>query len=90
VDLAIFLITRRVLAFFRVNPAKSFNQPNFFYPERLFLSIVGLTTGKPGETGSGGCNNNQKIGEFSFRGKMQPTTVEHLLKEQHAWPSNPE
>jgi len=22
--------------FFRVNPANSFNQPNFFYPERLF------------------------------------------------------
>jgi len=36
VESAIFLFTRRVLAFFRVNPAKSFNQPNFFYPERLF------------------------------------------------------
>jgi len=33
---AIFLFTRRVLAFFRVNPAKSFNQPDFCYPERLF------------------------------------------------------
>ena len=31
-----FLFTRRVLAFFRVNPAKSVNQPDFFYPERLF------------------------------------------------------
>jgi len=29
VELAIFLFTRRVLAFFRVNPAKSFNQPDF-------------------------------------------------------------
>jgi len=36
VESAIFLFTRRVLAFFRVNPAKSFNQPDFFYPERLF------------------------------------------------------
>jgi len=31
-----FYFTRRVLAFFRVNPAKSFNRPDFFYPERLF------------------------------------------------------
>jgi len=29
VESAIFLFTRRVLALFRVNPAKSFNQPNF-------------------------------------------------------------
>jgi len=36
VESAIFLFTRRVLAFFRVNPAKSFNQPDFFYFERLF------------------------------------------------------
>jgi len=36
VESAIFLFTRRVLAFFRVNPAKSFNQPDFFHPERLF------------------------------------------------------
>ena len=51
---AIFRFTRRVLAFFRVNPAKSFNQPDFVYPQRLFLSIVGSTSGKPGETGRGG------------------------------------
>jgi len=37
VELAIFLFTRRVLAFFWVNPAKRFNQPDFFYPERLIL-----------------------------------------------------
>jgi len=36
VESAIFLFTRRVLAFFRVNPDKRFNQPDFFYPERLF------------------------------------------------------
>jgi len=54
VESAIFLFTRRVLAFFRVNPAKGFNQPDFFYPERLFWSIVGSTSGKPGETGRGG------------------------------------
>jgi len=32
---AIFLFTRRGLAIFRVNPAKSFNQPDLFYPGRL-------------------------------------------------------
>jgi len=31
VESAIFLFTRRVLAFFRVNPARSFNQPDFFF-----------------------------------------------------------
>jgi len=60
VDSAIFLFTRRVLAFFRVNPAKSFNQPNSFYPERLFLAIVGPALGKPGETGRGGCIKTEK------------------------------
>jgi len=74
VESAIFLFTRRVLAFFRVNPAESFNQPNFFYPGRLFLSIVGSSLGKPGETGTGGRENNRKIGEFSFRGILQSTT----------------
>jgi len=74
VESAIFLFTRRVLAFFRVNPAKSFNQPDFFYPGRLFLSIVGSTSGEPGETGRGGGKKKKKIGEFSFRGILQPTT----------------
>jgi len=63
-----------VLAIFRVNPAKSFNQPNFLNPGRLFLSIVGSSSGKPGETGTGGPEKNRKIGEFSFRGILQPTT----------------
>jgi len=60
-----FIFTRRVLAFFRVNPATSFNQPNFFHPERLFLSIVGSASGKPGETGRGFIKI-KKIGEFYF------------------------
>ena len=75
--MAIFLFTRQVLAFFRVNPAKSFNQPNIFYPERLFLSVVGSASGKSGETRMGGVHKNQKIGEFSFRGILQPTTATH-------------
>jgi len=60
VESAIVLFTRRVLALFRVNPAKSFDQPVFFYPERLFLSIVGSTLGKPGETGRRGRRNKSK------------------------------
>jgi len=36
VESAIFVFTRRVLVFFRVNPAKKINQPEFFYPERMF------------------------------------------------------
>jgi len=75
VESAIFLFTRRVLAFLRVNPAKSFYQPNFFNPGRLCLSIVGSSSGKPGETGTGGRKKNQKIGEFSFRSILQPTTT---------------
>jgi len=57
-----------VLAFFRVNPAKSFNQPDLFYPERLFLSIIGSMSGEPGKQEGGGAQKNQKFGEFSFRG----------------------
>jgi len=59
VESAIFLFTRRVLAFFRVNPA-SFNQTNFLNPGRLFLSIVGSSSGKPGETGTGGRKKIEK------------------------------
>jgi len=70
VESAIFLFTRRVLAFLRVNPAQSFNQPNFFNPGRLFSSIGGSSSGEPGETGRGGREKNQKIGEFSFRGYL--------------------
>jgi len=60
---------------FRVNPAKSFNQPDFSFSERLFWSIIGSASGEPGETGrGGGSKKNQNIGEFSFRGILQPTT----------------
>jgi len=66
VESAIFLFTRRVLAFFRVNPAKSFDQPNLFYPERLFLSIIGSASGEPGETGRGGRKKIKKSASFLF------------------------
>jgi len=84
VESAIFRFTRRVLAFVRVNPAKIFNLPNFVYLERLYLSIVGSASGKPGETGrEGGCKKNRKIGEFSFRGILQPTTCISMSIHTH-------
>jgi len=49
-----FYLPDKCLPFFRVNPAKSFNQRNIFYPERLFLSVVGSASGKSWETGRGG------------------------------------
>jgi len=70
-----FYLPGAFFPFFRVNPAKSFNQPIFLNPGRLFLSIVGSSSGKPGETATGGREKNRKIGEFSFRGILQPTTV---------------
>jgi len=66
VESAIFLFTRRVLAFFRVNPAKSFNQPNFLNLGRLFISIVVSSSGKPGETGRGDANKIEKSVSFLF------------------------
>jgi len=60
VESAIFLFTRRVLAFFRGNPANSFNQTDFFYPARLFSSIIGSISGEPRETGRGGAQKRSK------------------------------
>jgi len=78
-----FYLPGACLPFLGVNPAKSFNQPNFLNPGRLFLSIVGSSSGKPGETGTGGRKKNQKIGEFSFRGILQPTTAPNSVAR---WP----
>jgi len=70
------LFTRRVLAFFsRVNPANSFNQPDFVYPARLIDQSLGQPRVNPGKQEGGGHENNQNIGEFSFRGILQPTTA---------------
>jgi len=83
VESAIFLFTRRVLAFFRVYPAESFNQPDFCNPGRLFLSIVGSTSGKPGETGRGGGQKNKKNACFLFKGILQPTTKDFARPVQY-------
>jgi len=74
VESAIFLFTRRVLAFFRVNPANGFNQPDFFIRRACFDQSSGQPRVNPGKQEGGGHENNQKIGEFSFRGILQPTT----------------
>jgi len=68
-----FYLPGAFLTFFGL-PGYKFQSTQFFYPERLFSSIVGSASGKPGETGRGGCKKNQKIGEFSFQGILQPTT----------------
>jgi len=79
---AIFLFTRRVLAFFGVNPAKRFNQPDFF----LILSAgfdqsSGQPRVNPGKQEEGSPKKIKKIGEFSFRGILQPTTPIRANKE---------
>jgi len=74
VESAIFLFTRRVLAFFRVNPAKRFNQPDFFIRSACFDQSSGQPRVNTGKQEGGGREINQKIGEFFFRGILQPTT----------------
>jgi len=63
-------------AFFRVNPAKSFNQPNFLIRGACFYQSSGHPRVNPGKQEREGREKNQKLGEFSFRGILQPTTAE--------------
>jgi len=84
-----FLFTWRVLVFFWVNPAKSFNQPNLFYQGRLFLSIVG--SGKPGETGRGGGakkleNSARFLFEVSCSHRRNNPTLQKWLPTNRTWP----
>jgi len=74
VESAIFLFTRRVLAFFRANPAQSINQPDRV-TRACFDQSSGQPRVNPGKQEGGGRETNQKIGEFSFRGILQPTTA---------------
>jgi len=77
-----FLFNRRVLAFFRVNPAKSLNQSIYF--ESGALDFINRRV-NPGKQEEGGCKKNRKIGEFSFRGISRPTThTIETLKERTA------
>jgi len=69
-----FLFTRRVLALFRGNPANSFNQPDFFFRSACFDPSSGQPRVNSGKQEGRGREKDQKIGEFSFRGILQPTT----------------
>ena len=73
-----FLFIWRVLAFFRVNPAKSFDQPDFFYPERLVWSIIGSISGEPGETGRGGARKKSKNQRVFFSRYLAANDVRNL------------
>jgi len=66
VESAIFRFTRRVLAFFRVNPATVLINPIFFIRRACFDQLSGQPRVIPGKLEGGGHENNQKIGEFSF------------------------
>jgi len=57
---AIFLITRRVLAFFRANPTKSFNQPDFFIRSAGFYQSSGQPRVNPGKQEGGRSKKKSK------------------------------
>jgi len=76
VESANFLFTRRVLAFFRVNPAKSFNHPDFFIRSACVDQSSGQPRVNPGkQEGGGGAQKIKKIGEFSFQGYLAANEV---------------
>jgi len=60
-----FLFFWRVLPAFRVNSAKSLNNPEFSYPDGLFWSIVGLTSGQSEKRGAR-ANKIEKSACFNF------------------------
>jgi len=63
----LFLFTRRVLAFFRVNPAESFNQPDFFIRSACFDPSSGQPRVNPGkQEGGGDAKKFKKSASFLF------------------------
>jgi len=54
VESAIFLFTRRVLAFFSGNPAKSLNNPIYFIRGAFFDQSSGQPRVNPGKQDGGG------------------------------------
>jgi len=67
VESAIFLFTRRVLAFFRVTPAESFNQPDvFFIWSACFDQSSGQPRVNPDKQEGGGTKNIQKSASYLF------------------------
>ena len=69
-----------MLAFFRVNPAKSVNQPDLFIQSACFYQSSGQSRVNPGKQEGGGAKKIKKIGEFSFRGILQPTTCVRAIR----------
>jgi len=59
---------------FSGKPGYSFNQPVFFIRSARFDQSSGQPRVSPGKQGGGGSRKKRKIGEFSFRGILQPTT----------------
>jgi len=66
VESAIFLFARRVLAFFRVNPANSFNQPDLCIRAACFDPSSGQPLVNQGKQEGEGRENNKKAAEFTF------------------------
>jgi len=52
--------------FFRVNPAKSFNQPDFFIRSACFDPSSGQTRENPGKQEGGGAKKIKKSASFLF------------------------
>jgi len=71
VESAIFLFTRRVLTFFR--GLKVLINPISFIRSACFDLSSGQSRVNPGKQEGGGREKNQSMGEFSFRGNLQPT-----------------
>jgi len=88
VESAIFLFTRLVLAFLRVNPATIFSQPDFFVRSACYDRSSGQPRVNPGkQEGGGGARKKSKNRPVFFsRYILQPTTgmnehlpVQHIL-----------
>ena len=78
---AIWLFTRQVLAFFRVNPAKSFNQPDFFIRSACFDQSWGQPRVNPGKQEGGGVKKIKKSTSFLFEVSCSQRRVFDL----HVW-----
>ena len=86
-ELAIFLFTRRVLAFFRVNPAQSFNQPDFFIRGAWFDRSSGHPRMNPGKQEGGGAKTIEESASFLFEvSRRQRRPLDPILKrvKEHA------
>jgi len=77
VESAILLFTRRVIAFFRVNPAKNINQPDFFIRSACFDQSSGQPRVNPGKQEGGGEKKIKKSASFLFEVSCSQRRLEH-------------